>query len=245
MEREEYIRMFSQETEFWWYKTLQELILSFMKTQQKTKQLKILDAGCGTGRMAELLSDFGEVYAFDYSPFAIELAKKRKKIHFTIQNINTWKEEPFKFDIIVCNDVLSHSSINSDYDILVKFYNSLKNDGILITNNSAFEILKRNHDNVVHQIKRYRKKEFLTMIKSIGFIKVISSYRLPHLFLVIVLLKLFYWIFKIGNQPLDNKPISPILNQILFFIGKVENKIILSKISIPFGSSLFVICKKV
>jgi methylase of polypeptide subunit release factors len=72
MEPDEYERMYHAENRHWWYmgmETITHTILNcFMSPRQN---LKILDAGCGTGSaMSTYLAGYGKVTGFDISPIA-------------------------------------------------------------------------------------------------------------------------------------------------------------------------------
>ena len=52
----EYEKMYQTEEKLWWYKILHEKVLEvIILFFQENKSIKILDAGCGTGGMLEIL----------------------------------------------------------------------------------------------------------------------------------------------------------------------------------------------
>lgn len=74
-------------------------------TEPKGK--KVLDAGCGPGKYAEILmADGAEVIGFDISPQMVELAKKRngEQGHFFVHDLAAplTMIEDATFDVIVC-----------------------------------------------------------------------------------------------------------------------------------------------
>ena len=71
MQVAEYQNMFELETSHWWYTTLHKLVEISVAKEWKGSHIKILDAGCGTGRMMEILSSYGNVEGLDYSPLAV------------------------------------------------------------------------------------------------------------------------------------------------------------------------------
>jgi SAM-dependent methyltransferase len=241
MEKSEYQRMYMLETSFWWYKVLHELVEGFVSKNRKS-DMKMLDAGCGTGRMMEILEKYGKITGIDYSDDAIGFCEKRGLKNLIKGDLNDYNFEKDNYDAIVCLDVLYHADIKDDLSVLKKFYSSLKKDGILILNLPAFDYLKRSHDVVVHAKKRYRKRAFVSELKTIGFSVHRSGYRLPHLYFIILVSKLFQG--KSNPNESDLKPISGWINSLLYQFGKVENWMIKHQFSFPVGSSLFVIAKK-
>jgi hypothetical protein len=140
--------------------------------------------------------------------------------------------------------VLYHAGILNDLAVVEKFYQGLKKDGILIINLPAFGYLKRSHDAVVHTKKRYHKNPFVNDLKKIGFSIVNSSYRMPHLYLIILITKLFHKTSKSNESESDLKELPEWLNKLLYSFGRVENWWLKQGFSIPFGSSLFIVARK-
>jgi len=243
VEKNEYDIMFNNESHHWWYVGLHELVEYFVKNNNN-KNLSIFDAGCGTGRMLSILKKYGDVKGIDYSAEAIYFCNKRGINNIKIQDLNTWDSDGELYDIIICLDVLYHSDIKNDFNMLKIFYKSLSINGLLILNLPAFNFLKRKHDLLVGGKRRYRKKYIINKIQSIGFKSILQTYRLPFLVPVILIKKFIQFIFRSSKMESDLKDINPILNKILIQFIRFENRIISKGINIPFGSSLFMISKK-
>jgi SAM-dependent methyltransferase len=245
MLKEEYIRMYDLESTYWWYKGLHELVEYFVqKKANNENNIKILDAGCGTGELLKVLSKYGQAEGFDNSNLAIDFCKKRNlKETFQI-DLNEWAPLPEKYDVIICNDVLYHSLIKDDYQVLQNIFIALKQNGILILSLPAFDVLKRHHDYVVMGARRYRKRNVKMYLRSIGFKIEKSSYRLPFMFVVLIVKKMIEKIVHPSDTTSDLKPLPDWLNMILLFFTRIENVLIMNNLVFPFGSSLFVIARK-
>lgn len=244
MEKNEYARMYNLESNFWWYTILHELVDFTIGKNKPEGEIKILDAGCGTGKMMEVLQKYGLVYGIDHSEDAVSFAKKRGLDHIFIGDLNDYCFEEDSYDSVICLDVLYHTAIKDDLMVVKKFYDALKKDGLLIINLPAFEYLKRPHDLVVHTRKRYRKREFVSQLKEIGFSVISSSYRMPHLYFIILISKLFRGKMNSEKPESDLKELPAWLNTLLIFFGRAENAVIKGGVSIPVGSSLFIVAKK-
>jgi 2-polyprenyl-3-methyl-5-hydroxy-6-metoxy-1,4-benzoquinol methylase len=244
MEKNEYTRMYNLESNFWWYRTLHELVDYTVGKNKHEGNIKILDAGCGTGRMMEILQKYGLVLGIDNSEEAVGYVKKRGLNNIVWGNLNDYCFENESYDTITCLDVLYHSDVENDSAIVKKFYDALKKDGILILNLPAFECLRRPHDITVHTKKRYRKREFVNELKESGFSVKSSSYRMPHLFFIILMTKLFSGKQQPEKSESDLKELPSWMNSILLYLGRIENGLLKRGFSIPVGSSLFVIAQK-
>lgn len=247
MKKNEYHKMFEFENDYWWYRGLHELtrrcIVKFRQTRSN-KQLRILDAGCGTGRMMELLEGHGIVEGIDHWEEAIVLCKKRGLKNVQKGDLNTWEPPVETYDVIISNDVIYISTIEDDMVVVNKFHRALKRDGILILNLPAFKVLQRKHDIAVFGVRRYRKKRTLGQLKEIGFVPVYASYRLPPLFFIMLAQKYVVDRLSKGDAESDLKVLPSFINSFLLWMHRLENKIITTGIPLPFGSSLFLVCRK-
>ncbi len=244
MDKSEYIRMYNLESDFWWYKVLHELVDITIRKKKPEGDINILDAGCGTGRMMEICQKYGNVSGIDFSQDAVSLAKKRGLNNIEIGDLNDYKFKNDSFDVVVCLDVLYHAAIQNDLAVVEKFQNTLKENGILIINLPAFEYLKRPHDIVVHTKKRYRKIAFVNELKKMGFSIISSSYRMPHLYFIILIYKLFQRNSASIESESDLQELPAWLNTMLLYLGRIENWWLSKGFGIPVGSSLYVVAKK-
>jgi 2-polyprenyl-3-methyl-5-hydroxy-6-metoxy-1,4-benzoquinol methylase len=89
------------------------LLPSIIKFLDKTKNLKILDVGCGNGWIACQLINLGfDVYGIDASESGIQAAKQTYPDRFYLQNLesNCLPEElnGISFDTIISTEVIEH-----------------------------------------------------------------------------------------------------------------------------------------
>lgn len=244
--------MFVFESDYWWYRGLHELVEYYVNKVRKQKQqnheenpIRIFDAGCGTGRLMELLSKHGTVTGIDYAEEAVTFCRQRGIPNVSVADLNQWRPEPGAYHIVVSNDVLCNSGVEDDAAVIEKFNEALVPGGHLILNLPAFKCLCRKHDIAVFGKRRYRKKKTTAMLKEMGFDVVAANYRLPALFLVIILQKYLIESFQKDTEATsDLKTIPKGINKLLLFLNRIENRIIRMGIPQFFGSSLFLVCRK-
>lgn len=102
------------------------------------KGCKILEPGCGTGRLTEILSDRvgenGLVMALDISPKMIDMARARNaargNVEIHLSPVEAFPVEKGAYDLILCHQVFPH--FEDKVEVLRILSRSLKANGKLI-----------------------------------------------------------------------------------------------------------------
>ena len=248
MNKNAYEEMFAVEDSHWWYVGLHDLVTVISNRLFPPEHIKILDVGCGTGGLLSILSRAGhEVEGLDFSDDALSFCHKRGLQNVFKADINEWKPNQNAYNLITSFDVLSHEWITDEVKILKSLADGLKENGLIMLNYPAFPILRRRHDKVVMMRKRYTKKVLTQMLSKASLEPVIFSYRVPHAFIVLLMLRLFES-FKTDQQESQSDIAtipSEVFNNALTYAIKLENQAIARGLPIPFGSSLFVAARKI
>jgi len=248
MNPREYRQMYDVEDFHWWYVALHELVISSIESKRNgAEELHILDAGCGTGRLCQLLEVYGQVSGCDISPQALELCRKRGLRSLFQADLNDVSLQPAYYDVITSIDTLYHLAIIDELVILKKFYTALKPGGILIINLVAHEFLRSTHDIAVHTRRRYTRKEIVELLQSCGFKVTVASYRLGLLFLPIAVLRMTKRLLHSSRAPLalasDVVTPHPLVNRLLLWAARLEKRLVLSS-AVPVGTSVFAVAEK-
>jgi 2-polyprenyl-3-methyl-5-hydroxy-6-metoxy-1,4-benzoquinol methylase len=94
------------------------------------KQPKIIEVGCGTGWLTELLSELGSVTAIDLSPRAIEIAERRGlDAEFIAGDFFQHDFSAQHYDVGICIETLFYVSDQSEF---LKKFASLMKPGALV-----------------------------------------------------------------------------------------------------------------
>lgn len=187
MKSEVYYRQLANYKNHWWFKSREIIIKNILK-KNLNKSANILDFGCGAGNNLNMLSEFGNVWAYDTNQEILNILKKknyRKRIAF-IKNLNKTNK---KFDLIIATDVIEH--IQDDKEIIDKFYKILKNKGSLLITVPAYNFLFSTKDKDLHHKRRYTKNGLKIILENKFDIKIFSYY---NFFLFFQLPALFYFL---------------------------------------------------
>lgn len=195
------------------------------KIRKYIKKKNILDIGSGTGGLINYyLKETDKISAIEPS---VKLKKfletKYKKKIYIYSNKKKLKK---KYEVILYMDVIEHIK-NYNYEIqTIKKY--LKKNGLIIINVPAFNILYTDFDKNVGHIKRFSKKDILSLSRTNNLkIEKIEYYDTIGFFLIFFSKFIFRKYLKKTNIKSNIKiwdnliPISKFFDQILFnFLGK-------------------------
>ena len=244
----EYATMFGAEEGHWWYRGLHDqLEQAFARCRGLvTGPGRVLDAGCGTGKVLELLGDVGPV-GLDLSATALDLARRRAPFALTRASAVSLPFAAGSFDVAVSLDVLANVAPAEVPAALGELYRVLAPGGALILNLVAFQSLFSEHDRAVGVARRYRAGEVRRLLVAAGFSIEILSYSNTILFPVAALVRLWRKRPRPGGAaPVsDLSPLPGPVNALLAAIRCLENAMIVRQVlSFPFGLSVFAVARK-
>jgi SAM-dependent methyltransferase len=243
MNNREYQKMYDHERTYWWFITKRLFIRTFLSSLPKKKNIKILDAGCGTGGNISLLRHYGQVAAVDVSSAAVALCEKGGFPFIIKASIEKLPFQTHSFDLITLFDVLYHKHIHDDVKTLRYLYTFIKPRGYLLITDCAFQFLYGHHDVNNHARTRYSLPELKGKLHQSGFTVVRGSYIFCFPFIFFVINRLLTS-FKVLSASDTEMNIHPIINTFLKKIGAAENSI-LQYTNLPFGSSVIVLAQKI
>ena len=219
----------------WYYKFRRKII-----TEHLTNNSFILDVGSGTGYLAsELLKKGFKVVGLDIDMDAIPYLKSRE-VNFVIGDGNSLPFKGESFDFILAIDVLEH--IKDDKKFLSSLVKVIKKGGGLIINVPAIQSLWTERDRIYGHLRRYGKSELINKLNSIQL--KVEKIKVWNCLLAFPIFFIRHLIFRkdfdakkelLKEKEITNRHMNKLLYNLLAFEWKLQ---------IPFGSSLFVFCKK-
>jgi SAM-dependent methyltransferase len=244
----EYKMMASVEEEHWWYRTLHRKVIDVITKSFFDKNVRVFDAGCGTGGFLKKLTLIGykQVSGFDLSETAVGICIKRglnvsQGGLADIRAIGGFSE----YDVVTCLDALCYLTPSQRVNFFSDVYQLLSPGGLLITNQAALTIFRGTHDQVLGVSHRFDRKNFEDLYSQTGF-ELNECYYWPvSLSPIIFTSRLFQRInartVSSSNGISDLRVYPKWINLTLFKLLQLEDRFPRMRF---FGSSLFVVLRR-
>ncbi len=251
MNAEENEKMFRLEGQLWWYRSLHERVESALHQHfGDRKDIDILDAGCGTGGLLDFLRQRGytNLRGVDGAPDAVAFCHERK-ISVVQVDLNDLADfEPaIQYDAVICNDVFCYFADSELPRLLTNLSYRLKPNGILVSNNNAFNVFSGQHDVAVGSTRRFVLADFKQLLPKAGLQVGFATYWSFALSPLILMMRQWQRLqLKLGwrkQEDVQSDVYLPgaWLNETLYKLVRAEQKLFRRT---PFGSSLFMVVRK-
>jgi SAM-dependent methyltransferase len=183
MEKIEYETLAGVELDHWWYGGMRAIAAGLLDPLYgRRRDLRILDAGCGTGGDGLFLRRYGCVSGVDLAPEAVTLAAPRLNGRLSRATVQQLPFADESFDLVTSFDVLYHRGVENEVAVLREFRRLLRPGGRLLLRLPAYEFLRSRHDAQVHTRRRYRAGQVEDMLIAGGFWVERLSYVVSLLF---------------------------------------------------------------
>jgi len=231
------------EDDYWWNKGRRKILCDLIYEQiSNTKNLEILDVGCGSGGTSTAFRQFGNVTGIDFSSLALKFAKNKGLANVVRSTSTSIPFRSEKFDIITVLDVIEH--IKDDKSVLKEIWRLLKPNGIIILTVPAFQFLWSEHDVASMHERRYNSANITKILKESQFKIIKLSYFVSFLFPFVAIFRLM------TKHRTKNKTTKVNLVKFPHLINKLFEKILLfenrllKNTNLPFGLSIVCVGKK-
>lgn len=241
MEKYLYEDLFKLEDSHWWHISKRRTVKTFILKFCKKKNLKILDMGCGTGKNMEELSVLGNIFGIDTSREAVSYCKTRGLVNAKLGNTYKSGFADSTFDLITLLDVLEHTD---ERKTLAEVSRILVSGGEILITVPAFSWLWSRWDEVLHHRRRYNKRMLEKVLIKEGFEVVKISYLYSFLIFPAFIIRSIKKLIPGKSYSSDFKLTFPIVNKLMVLACDLE-RMLMMRASIPFGTSLVVLARKI
>ncbi|MGZ4254596.1 MAG: class I SAM-dependent methyltransferase, partial [Solirubrobacteraceae bacterium] len=170
MEQQAYREQFELEDAHWWFEGRRAVIWALLDRAGLTAPgggLRILDAGCGTGRNLIEFGPLGDARGIDSSPEAIDLCRRRGVLGATEGRLESLPFDDGSFELILATDVLEH--IEDDQSVMRELRRVAAPGGCLLATVPAYRWLWSQHDDAHHHFRRYTLRDLRERLRAEGW----------------------------------------------------------------------------
>ncbi len=163
----EFQAILDHEERHWWYRGRLRVVRQQVARLNLPPGARILDAGCGSGRVLEELARFGQVAGVDASPLAVTAAHRRGHVDVSLARV---EELPFgddSFHLVTCLDVIEHT--RDDTRALAELLRVTRPGGYLLVTAPAYPALWSSHDDRNEHFRRYRRRTLRAVAANAGW----------------------------------------------------------------------------
>lgn len=245
MQAQLYEAIRQQEEVNWWFIGRRRLIRDFLLRDpawRASESPRILELGCGTGGMVEVLQPHGMVVGADLSPVALALCHGRglKRVFF-----GDGRQLPFRdasFTAISSMDVIEH--IDEDLAVLRECYRACAPGGVMLITVPALRWLWTSRDVRLEHKRRYHRGELLALAQEAGFVVEKCSYYTLCMFPAFAVVVLYHRLRGRFPNVTQDVPAPPRLLNWLFLRLLLVEQWLMRWVNYPVGVSLFCVLRK-
>jgi SAM-dependent methyltransferase len=235
------------ETTFWWYRGMNRLFLKLLDRELAGREpTRILDAGCGTGRMALALERrfAARVHALDLEPRGLSHGRRLGVQSLVQGDIRALPYRAESFPLVVSLDVLVHLPRGDEAVALSEFTRVLEPGGLLALRVAAFSALRSRHSIHVGERQRFRRSKLHRAASRAGLNCRYCTYA-NALLLPLAFLKFRLWEPLIGAEPASGvRPMPRAINKLMEQFLRAEGHWLQSGFSFPLGQSIILFARK-
>lgn len=168
MERSEYETMASVEDRHFWFVATRAIVKDAVLAAGIRPDSAVLDVGCGTGGTMKALAGCCLLTGVEPHPPAAELAASRSGRPVVAGNALDLPFANGSFDGALCLDVFEH--IVDDRGAIEEIRRIVRPGGVLVATVPCHPWLFSEHDEALHHVRRYTRKQFVGLLRRGGFV---------------------------------------------------------------------------
>jgi SAM-dependent methyltransferase len=237
------------EARHFWFRGFRSFVTPLIaRAADGRSDLRLLDAGCGTGANVDLLQRFGRAFGFDFSETGVRLGREAGRTRLARATVTAAPFPSGVFDVVTSFDVLYSLQDDEERAALREMYRLLRPGGYAVINVAAMEMLRGDHSVLGREVRRYSRGVLRNHVTDAGFTVVRLTYAFATLFAPLAVSRA--WQRRRGLVREDDAraqneisvPSAPV-NALLTGALRLEAAW-LRRFDVPFGSSLLCVARK-
>ncbi|MBL8728054.1 MAG: class I SAM-dependent methyltransferase [Planctomycetes bacterium] len=245
MQPDQYPLMRAHEERHWWYRGNRAVVRRLLLRWAPAAAALRLDAGCGTGKNLEAFAEFGPAVGIDFSAAALASCRERGLHLLARASVTALPFPDRSFALVTCFEVLTHAAVGDWRAALVEFHRVLQPGGLVVLREPAFAALRGSHDEVVHSVHRFRRRELRDAVEGAGFEVLRCSYQNLLLFFPALLVRSWQrWRGTMQQQPVADFDKGNLALGSLCTAWLTCEGVWLQFLRLPLGSSVLCVARK-
>jgi len=249
MDASEYHRIADAEDRHWWYRSTRRLVRAMLDDAGAIRPgIVSLDVGAGPGGNGAWLAEHGALVALDVEPIALEYVRQRRPALVPLRgSADALPLAGGAVNVVLALTVLYH--VADDRRAVREIARVLAPGGHVVLLEPAFPFLRREHDELTHGLRRYRRRDLEKLATGAGLEVVRSTYAKSYLFLPaasITSVQRAAGRFRPARTPrsdLRPRRMDAVASPVFEVLARLEDAWLRSH-DLPFGTSALVIARR-
>ncbi|GAB4516762.1 MAG: class I SAM-dependent methyltransferase [Anaerolineae bacterium] len=225
----------------WWHVGMRRIALRWLR-RAVPSGARLLDVGCGTGRLLRDLQREGVAVGVDVSPWAARLWAERGQPGVARARVQALPFPTGAFDAVVCLDVLYHAQVPDETSALAEIARVLRPGGVVLIRVPALPWLRSSRDVPFYTRRRYSPRDLQTLLSSVELRLERQSYANALLLPLAILQR------RLGShvtpcENLGDRVPIPVINWLARCALMIEERW-LDRWSFPIGLSLICLARR-
>lgn len=243
----EFANIARAEQDFWWYRGMRQIVFRMLDPLVRERQFKrVLEAGCGTGHFAQVLTGrYGfPVFPVDLGWEGLAYGKTRGVERLAQADISALPFRDGAFDLAVSMDVIVHFPPGEEDKPVQELARALTPGGVLALRVSALDALRSRHSQFAHERQRFTRARLRSLAERHG-LEILRCTYANSLLAPIAFVKFRICEPLFRSQPQSGvQPVNAWLNRALYKPLDWESRWIGSGRDLPIGQSLILLARK-
>lgn len=239
-----YDELAAAEGTHWWFQGRRRILTDVLRRRFPDAghgRRSIVDVGCGTGEMLDMVREFGTVTGLDASPIAVAYCRERFGDAVDVRLGRIPADVPAGVSLVTAFDVVEH--LEDDDQALRGIYERLPEGGVFVCTVPAFPFLWSGHDEVHHHFRRYTRPGLRRRLEAAGFVVERLTFFNTILFPAAAAVRLLHRFVPGTPGRSDAAVASGPANRLLRAVFSAE-RFLLRVTDLPFGVSLLAVCHR-
>ena len=243
----EFANIAALEENFWWFRGMRRILFRLLDQQVKDRKLDlVLEAGCGTGRLSQKLSErYGwRMVPVDLAHEGLEYGRGFGVERMTQADIARLPFPDASFDAVLSMDVIVHFPRGEEHRAFSELARVLKPGGLMVIRVSALDMLRSRHSKFAHERQRFTRSRLLEQLRAAD-LRIFRCTYLNSLLSPVAFAKFrLYEPFLRGPEESGVQPVPGWLDNMLYMPLALEATWLGAGLNFPLGQSLLVLAGK-